>query len=132
MTQENDLQARIMLAVGALPGVRVFRNTVGEGWTGKQVRTDDRSIVALRGASRVTFGLHPGSHDLIGWREVVITPEMVGRRVAVFLGGEVKTETGRVAEHQAKFGTALEKAGGLSFVWRSPAGAVSDVTRKME
>jgi hypothetical protein len=125
---EAALQARICLAVGALPAVRLFRNTVGEGWTGQQVRAVDSAFVVLRNARRVTFGLAPGSHDLVGWRSILITPAMVGQVIAQFVGGEIKTSTGRIDSLQHNFGNALAKAGGLSAVWRSPESALMDIT----
>jgi hypothetical protein len=39
----------------------------------------------------VSFGLCKGSADLIGYRTITITPEMVGQQVAVFTSIEVKT-----------------------------------------
>lgn len=120
---ESERQARIMLAVGALPGVRLFRNTVGEGWTGQQIKSPP-DLVILRKAARVTFGLTPGSHDLIGWRSKVVTEEMIGSTVALFLGGEIKAATGTLSERQINFHAVLTAAGGISGVWRTPEDAI--------
>lgn len=60
--------------------VRLFRNNVG--------RLQDKN------GTWVAYGLCPGSSDLIGWRSVVITREMVGQRVAVFTAIECKTPRG--------------------------------------
>lgn len=116
-----------MLAVGALPGVRLFRNTVGEGFVGKQV-SGPSDLVILRNARRVSFGLQVGSHDLIGWRSMVVTPEMVGRRLAIFLGGEIKTDVGKLSVEQRNFHRNLLEAGGLSGVWRTPGEALTTIT----
>lgn len=123
---EAERQARIMLAVGALPGVRLFRNTVGEGWTGKQVQ-GPKDLVILRNASRVAFGLQPGSHDLIGWRSTLITQQMVGTKIAVFLGGEIKTHTGKLSAEQRNFHDNLVAAGGMSGIWITPEDAINTV-----
>lgn len=124
---ESERQARIMLTVGALPGIRLFRNTVGEGWVGRQVKGPP-DLVILQRAARVTFGLQVGSHDLIGWRSTVVTPEMVGRKLAVFLGGEIKTDVGNLSAEQLNFHRNLLEAGGLSGVWRTPGEALKTIT----
>jgi hypothetical protein len=49
----------------------------------------------------VSFGLCKGSADLIGWKRVTVTPEMVGSTVAVFTSIEVKTATGRLQTRAA-------------------------------
>ena len=74
---ESDIQSAIRLELGTLDDVRIWRNNVG-------VLKDERG-------KYVTFGLCRGSSDLIGFRSVVITPEMVGKRVAIFAAVEVKT-----------------------------------------
>jgi hypothetical protein len=67
----------------------------------------------------VRYGLQPGSSDLIGWRTVTITPEMVGQQVAVFTSIEVKTPTGRVKPEQQQWLDAVQAAGGIAGVARS-------------
>lgn len=124
---ESERQARIMLEVGALPGVRVFRNTVGEGYVGKRIQSPP-DLVILRNASRLSFGLQVGSHDLIGWRSMVVTPEMIGRRLAIFLGGEIKTDVGNLSSEQRNFHRNLLEAGGLSGIWRTPGEALKTIT----
>lgn len=115
---ENEVQARVMLAIGRAPGVRIFRNTVGEGWHGEVVHRD-AGTVTLAHPRRVTFGLCPGSSDLIGWRTLTVTPEMIGLRIAQFIGPEVKTATGRLRDDQRTFVDAVNAAGGLAGVVRS-------------
>lgn len=124
---EAERQARIMLAIGALPGVRLFRNTCGEGFVGKQIKGPP-DLVILSHASRITFGLQVGSHDLIGWRTIVVTPDMVGRNLALFLGGEVKTAVGKLSAEQQRFHHNLLEAGGLSGIWRTPDEALKTIT----
>jgi ribosomal protein S19 len=48
-------------------------------------------------ADPVQFGLCKGSADLIGWKRVTVTPEMVGSTVAVFTSIEVKTRNRQAA-----------------------------------
>ena len=75
----------------------------------------------------VQFGLCKGSADLIGWKRVTITPEMVGQQVAVFTSIEVKTPTGRIRPEQQQWLEAVQAAGGIAGVARS----VEDAQRIM-
>jgi hypothetical protein len=112
---ETDLQQRIRLALGTQPELRIFRNQVG-------------SLPDPRSGRLVQFGLARGSADLIGWRTLVITPEMVGQRVAVFTSLEIKTPTGRLAPAQRHWLHAVEGAGGIAGVARSVGDALRIVT----
>jgi hypothetical protein len=103
---ETDLQQRIRLAVGTRADTRLFRNQVG-------------SLPDPRTGRLVTFGLARGSADLIGWRTIVVTPDMVGRRIAVFASIEVKTPTGRLRPEQQAWLGVVRGAGGIAGVARS-------------
>ena len=113
MTSEAQVQARILLACGALPGIRLFRNTVGEGWVGKVIRSNDPRLTILRDARRVTFGLFPGSPDILGWKTIEINRSMEGQIIAQLVGLEVKNGLGVRFAEQVKFGNALQAAGAL-------------------
>lgn len=108
---ETDLQQRIRLALGLRPDLRLFRNQVGQ-------------LPDPRTGRPVQFGLARGSADLIGWRTVVVTPEMVGQRIAVFTSIEVKTATGRLAPTQHSWMHAVRAAGGIAGVARSVSDAL--------
>lgn len=129
MTPESEIQARILLDIGAHPDVRVFRNTVGEGWQGRVVARNQGAVrlqsgdIVLRNARAVTFGLCVGSSDIVGWRRVLVTEAMVGHRLAVFTAPEVKTATGRTTAAQDRFLNAVVAAGGFAGVVRSPEDA---------
>jgi hypothetical protein len=122
---EAEIQAGAILAVGSRKDVRVFRNHVGFGWSGKFKRKLPNGDVILTNARPATFGLQPGSADLIGWRIITITPEMVGRRIAQFLSIEVKDAKGRPSAAQRVWQSVVSAAGGLAGLVRSPAEAVS-------
>ena len=107
-----------MLALGGRSDVRVFRNTVGAGWMGDAKRLGGGSVLIER-ARYVTFGLAPGSSDLIGWHSIIVTPEMVGQRVARFLAPELKTAHGPAREQQSKFIRAVNESGGAAGLVRS-------------
>ena len=66
------------------------------------------------------FGVaSPGGSDLIGYRQVVIGPEHVGRTMAVFTAVEVKSATGRATAEQRAFIQHVKQAGGIAGVVRS-------------
>lgn len=88
--------------------VRLFRNTVGQGWTGQLV-SNAAGRVILENARPVRFGLCDGSADLVGWHR--------GR----FLAVEVKSSAGRVSEAQRNFLARVNQAGGIGGVCRSVA-----------
>jgi hypothetical protein len=117
-----------LAALGSRPDVRLFRNHVGAGWTGRSVTSSNREIVMLFDAQRCTFGLAPGSSDLIGWRSIEITPDMVGKRVAVFVAIETKSPRGRLTTEQRAFIDTAKKMGALAGVARS----VDDATKILE
>lgn len=104
---ESAIMRAIMLACSR-GAARLFRNNVGV------FRTDDGRAVKT--------GLCNGSSDLIGWRSIEVTPDMVGRRVAVFAAIEVK-DRGRPTAEQQRFIGAVLSAGGIAGVARSVAEA---------
>lgn len=102
VTSEANLMRQIMLAVSKLKNVRIFRNNTGFDATNK-----------------VRYGLVTGSSDLIGWQTVTITPDMVGKQVAVFVALEVKTIKGRATDEQKNFINVVNASGGKAAVVRS-------------
>ena len=72
----------------------------------------------------MTFGVgSPGGSDLIGYRKVTVTPEMVGQEIAQFAAVEVKTPKGRVRPEQQQFIEHIRSAGGIAGIARSVAEA---------
>lgn len=111
--KESEFQKRVMLTLSAR-GDTVFRNHVGLGAFG----TFDRNPhgVYVHNARVLQCGLHMGSGDLIGWRPVTITQDMVGKTVAVFLSVEVKTRKGRMRPEQKAWMETVNNAGGIAIV----------------
>jgi hypothetical protein len=109
--------------------VRLWRNSVGTAlvinhkhpFTKQAIISACIKLAEERGAfaQRMSFGLCEGSGDLIGYRQVVVTPDMVGKTLAVFTSCEVKTETGRVRPEQVNWLAHINGAGGMAFVARS-------------
>ena len=88
---ENRVQSEVFATLGGRPEITLFRNHVAQGVTGKITKcTAEEAIVQF--PTRANFGLCKGSSDLIGWKTVLITPEMVGQKIAVFTALEIKRE----------------------------------------
>jgi len=104
VASEQTIQQQIRLACSRGP-VRLWRNNVGR-------------LLDQQGRM-VTFGLCPGSADLIGFHTVTITPEMVGQQLAVFAAVEVKAPKGRPTPEQTAFLEHVAAAGGLAGIARS-------------
>ena len=101
---EQQIQQHIRLACST-GDTRLFRNNTG--------------TLKDQHGRPVQFGLCKGSADLIGWKRVTVTPDMVGQQVAVFLSIEVKTPTGRIRPEQQQWLDAVQAAGGIAGVARS-------------
>lgn len=122
MTTERVVLNAVWRAVSH-DGTRLFRNQVGQAWAGKSFRLD--SNVVVENPYRVTYGLHVGSGDLIGWTVYTIQPEDVGRKVAIFTSIEVKGEFGRASEGQKHWEATVRGAGGISCIARSARDAAT-------
>ncbi len=110
---EQQIQQEIRIACGT-GDTRLFRNNTG--------------TLRDQHGRPVQFGLCKGSADLIGWRTVTVTPDMLGQRIAVFLSIEVKTPTGRLRPEQRQWLDAVQAAGGIAGVARSVEDALRIVT----
>lgn len=80
-------------------GVRLFRNNVG-------VLTNDQGVPVRYGLANESKKVNEAvkSGDLIGWRSILILPEMAGRIIAQFISRECKPVGWRYTD------TAREKA----------------------
>lgn len=113
--QETVQSVRANLSNGP---VRAFRNNVGQGWQGIVVQRTATTIT-LRNPRPIKFGLCEGSSDLIGWRTLTVTTDMVGSKLAVFVALEGKAKTGATTAEQKAFIAAVKDAGGIAGVFRS-------------
>lgn len=101
--RETAVQNKIWLDIGALPNARLFRNNNGA------YKNDQGQLVR--------YGLGTGTSDLIGFRVVTVTPEMVGQRIAVFAALEIKPSAKeKPTPAQAKFVEQVNAFGGLAGV----------------
>lgn len=122
MSAERNVLAQVLRAIGLYAGLRVFRNNTGTGWTGNNIQRHG-SMVTIHDARPLEAGLIKGSSDLIGWQSVTITPDMVGKKVAIFVALEVKSPIGRATPEQLNFIRNVNEAGGIAGVVRSPEDA---------
>jgi hypothetical protein len=95
---EAGIQAQILLAIGRMPELMIWRQNVGK------FRLDTGRVIS--------FGV-AGCPDIIGCYK--------GR----FVGIEVKTPKGRQSDQQINFQAAVERAGGIYILARSVDDAVS-------
>ena len=99
--KEKVILEEIMLSFSRL-GARLFRNNVG--------------MLEDKRGQKIRYGLCTGSSDLIGWKSMIVTPEMVGQKVAIFLAVEVKAGRTATTEAQIAFVEAVAGAGGIAMV----------------
>lgn len=111
---EVDLMRAIQLKASEL-GHRLFRNNVGVGWVGPQVRVNRPQMVMMRpgdvlirNAQPLNSGLCVGSSDLIGLTDK-------GR----FIATEVKAPKGRATEGQESFIDMIKRFGGVGVIAKS-------------
>jgi len=64
-----------------------------------------------------SFGLSPGSSDEIGWKEKIVTPDMIGKKIAIFQAIEIKTLTDKISYEQIIFYLRVQLAGGIAEVY---------------
>ena len=100
---EAAYQSR-MRATACQHGLWLFRNNVG-------------ACVASDGR-RISYGLHKGSGDCIGWRRHTVTAADVGRTLAVFVSVEFKSQRGVLRPEQKRWLEIVNEAGGLAVVAR--------------
>ena len=104
----------------------LFRANVGKAYTSNDIVKVPRQMpvvmgprdVLLKNARPFDSGLPPGFSDLFGLVAVEITPDMVGQKVAIFTGLEVK-DGARVSQLQRNFINAVNDNGGRAGVVRS-------------
>jgi len=115
---EARLEVDILLELGGDPRVALYHNEVGRGYYGN-VRPQlvsalepwpeaKRRALAILQRSRVVYGLGVGSPDLV----------CIGVGGA-FVGGELKSATGRSSPEQIAWATAARARGARVDVWRS-------------
>ena len=109
---ETKIQQEIRLALGQRSDLRLFRNETGK-------------LPDPRTGRWVQFGLAKGSSDLIGFKTVKITPEMIGEEIAQFVSIEIKTERGKLTDIQKNWLQKVQSSGGIVGVARTVKDALN-------
>lgn len=135
MSSESSIQRSIWLAMGGVS--RLFRLNTGKSWISnlgpKGVSRLADGSVHIKAARSIALGLSMpngdpvvGACDLPGWTTVVITPEMVGSKLAVFTSIECKaSKGGRASDDQLNWRDQVQKSGGIAGIANSPEAALA-------
>lgn len=132
--RESDVLRHIWVAVANK--CTLFRLNTGKAWlssTGRPVRRFPDGSVLIYDARPISMGLAKpngdpltGAYDLIGYTSIEVTPDMVGKRVAVLTTIDAKnSKGGKVSPEQLKFGNVIREAGGIAGIASTPAMAQS-------
>lgn len=112
---ETDVWKSVMQALSPL-GYRLFRN---QRYKGPIV---SRGVITGAFADCGVGG--DGGSDLIGFRIVTVTPDMVGQRIAQFVAIETKSKGGRKEADQQTFINGVRAGGGIAGFARSQEEAI--------
>jgi hypothetical protein len=93
------------------PNKRLFKTDAGPAYQGEVVKHDGQMLILKN--PRKIVGLPSGWPDLTGFESVVITPDMVGQKVAIFVGEEIKAGKDRMSTEQKKFQKLILSFGGI-------------------
>jgi hypothetical protein len=113
--RESSVSKKLMLFLSRA-GAVLFRNNVGKSWISSNFVELGNGDVLVKNARRFHSGLVDGSLDLVGWYSIIITPDMVGSKVAVFTAIDSKHSNGgdRKKENQLNFIYQVNDAGGIA------------------
>lgn len=105
---ETSVWKTLLLKYSPL-GYRLFRN---QRYKGKIVRNGKITD------GWADCGLCDGAGDVVGYRIIIITAEMIGQKIAKFCTFETKTEKGVVSDEQKQFINTVRHDGGIAEVIR--------------
>ncbi len=106
--EETAVWKKALLKLSPL-GYRLFRN---QRYVGPIVRNGKITD------AWADCGMCDSAGDLIGYKIIIITPDMVGKKFAQFASLEAKTETGVVDAGQETFMNTINNNGGIARVIR--------------
>jgi hypothetical protein len=93
---------------------RLFFLSSGKGWAGK-ILSNNNSRLVLKDAFPF-HGTPAGWPDLAGWTIEEVTEDMIGKKIAIFTGLDIK-KLGELTHHQKIFKSILEQMGGIYEVY---------------
>ncbi len=93
--------------------VRLWRTNAGQAWGGNvgKCTQADLGKMVLKNIRKIAL-MPKGFPDCAGFKTIEITPEMVGQKVAVFYGVEIKA-TGKLNPAQVKFKALFDRMGAI-------------------
>jgi hypothetical protein len=124
MASESNVQKTILKGLGMVS--RLFRLNSGKAWLSN---LGPAGVVTLADGSKlikaprsIALGLTltngdpvVGQSDLGGWTKITITPEMVGKDVAVYTAIETKrSKGGKISSDQKNFVAQVSAQGGIA------------------
>lgn len=125
----DKVQPPSLTRIPPAPKKRVKTDAVSEADVNKDIRQwalaqpnvvlwrNNRGVVETQGGGRITYGVGAnGACDWLGYKTITVTPEMVGKRVAVFLAVESKRPGVKARPNQVDFMLDVARAGGISGV----------------
>ena len=125
----QDLQKTIQIEASKSRKTTLFPNRVAKAWVG-QLRSYINGRLELLNARPLEAGFGVGSSDLIGVTRITVTPEMVGKTVAVFTAVEVKVGKDKLSKEQREFLTLVQGWGGIAVECREvPDGLFEEISR---
>lgn len=121
---ESRISKEVLVELGKRPDCRLFRNNIGTAIQGQRVKgnieSSGDSVVVIKGARYVKYGIcNPGGSDLLGFKVVKITQDMVGSDFAQFMVIETKDHKGKPTKEQLNFISMVINKGGLAGIARS-------------
>ncbi|MDR3561235.1 MAG: hypothetical protein P4N59_07345 [Negativicutes bacterium] len=134
---ESGIQSFARAELSRLRLGTYFRVNVGTGWQGKSEyisRTKQVTVnagdVVVRGARPLSTGVPPGFPDVIGFTNVIITADMVGKTVPWFTGLEFKSKNGKPEPEQIVMQEHLQEHNCIAGMPRSVSDAITIVRRE--
>lgn len=119
MSSSHTATVRLTQIEATKKGWRLLQNSIGLGWVGRLLReypSGGRRIYEIEGQP-IRFGLGTGTLDLVGWRPVRITADMVGTVIAQYAEVDAKTQGyRRMNAEQKNRARAIREAGGFAGV----------------
>lgn len=126
--READIQSAVLIALSE-QGHYCLRVNSGQFWGG-EVMSHDGSMLLLKHPTKIQ-GAVKGTADIVGCVQVVVTPQMVGKTVAVFTAIEVKQPGEKAKPHQENYLALMRSRGAIAGIATSSDEALSIINNKV-
>jgi hypothetical protein len=113
--RHEEIVDQVILDWSGLDRGRIFKNHQGTAWIGKPMQTTKKDAIILKYPQKITFGMSPGSSDLIGWEMICIGEYIVPLICSI----EVKTKASpKLTDEQINWLNNIKEIGGRAYVAR--------------